>query len=65
MKLSLPSVTLIAIDSVNPKRSSDVLEICKRKIDFGAVKLLTHEDIDYPHVVKIMPLTSFFLSVFF
>jgi len=58
MKLSLPSVTLLCADSVNPIRSKYVLEYCKRLCDFGAVKLLTHVPIEYEHKIEIPPLNS-------
>lgn len=57
-KLQLPSVTLCIIDCVNAQRAVKVLEHCKTKADFGAVKLLTHVPVDYEHKVKIMPLNS-------
>lgn len=57
-KLQLPSVTLLIADGVSATRAAKVLEICKSKADFGAVKLCTHLPIDNPHRVEIMPLTS-------
>lgn len=57
-KLQLPSVTLMCIDCVNANRAVKVLERCKEKADFGAVKLLTHIPIQYEHKVKIPPLNS-------
>lgn len=56
MKLQLPNVTLMCIDGVSAHRAAKVLEICKEKADFGAVKLLTHLNINNPHRVEIMPL---------
>lgn len=53
LKIQLPSVTLLILDCINPQRANDVLTICTNKVDFGAVKLLTHEDIDSPYLVKI------------
>jgi Protein of unknown function (DUF5672) len=58
MRLKLPTVTLLCIDCLNANRAAKVLEICKSKCDFGAVKLLTNIPIDYEHAVKIIPLNS-------
>lgn len=58
MKLQLPSVTLICCDCLNAELAGKVLELCKAKADFGAVKLLTSLPIDNPHRVEIMPLKS-------
>lgn len=57
MRLQLPSVSLICIDCVDANRAARVVERCTQKADFGAVKLLTSLETDYPHV-KIMPLNS-------
>lgn len=57
-KLSLPNVTLLATDCVDANRMIKVLEICKSKVDFGAVKLLTHIPVKYEHRIKIPPLNS-------
>jgi hypothetical protein len=56
MKLQLPSVTLLIADDVAPQRAKDVLEICKRHADFGAVKLLTSKEVE--GAIKIPPLNS-------
>lgn len=65
MKLKLPTVTLICVDCVNPELSLKVLDICKSKADFGAVKLLTHLPIESEHRVEITPLTTLVMySVF-
>lgn len=40
MKINLPDVTLMCVDSVNPELSKKVLDICQRQINFGAVKLI-------------------------
>jgi hypothetical protein len=40
MKLQLPNVTLICVDSIDTKLASKVLDICQREIEFGAVKLI-------------------------
>lgn len=58
MKLQLPSVTLMCIDCLNTERAIKVLEHCKGKADFGAVKLLTSIPTECEHAVKIMPLNS-------
>ena len=58
MKLQLPSVTLLIVDSVNAKGAINVLEHCKNLCDFGAVKLLTDQEIDYEHKVTIPKLNS-------
>jgi hypothetical protein len=58
LKLQLPSVTLICIDSVDANRAIKVLEHCKSLVDFGAVKLLTHIPVNYEHRVRIKPLNS-------
>lgn len=56
--MKLPSVTLICIDCIDSGRAIKVLEHCKKKIEFGAVKLLTNIPVDYEHTVRIMPLNS-------
>lgn len=58
MKLRLPSVTLVCVDGVNANRAIAVLENCKKKCDFGAVKLLTHIPCSYEHKIDIIPLNS-------
>lgn len=58
MKLQLPNVTLCLIDCLTTERSIKVLEHCKSKVDFGAVKFLTSIPTDYPDAVKIKPLNS-------
>jgi hypothetical protein len=57
-KLKLPTVTCVCVDCVDAKRAIEVLEICKSRVDFGAVKLLTSIETDYEHAVTIFPLTS-------
>lgn len=65
MKLQLPSVTLICVDCVNAEHAANVLEICKEKADFGAVKLLTNLPVKSEHRVEIIPLTTLVMySVF-
>lgn len=56
-KLQLPTVSLICVDCIDVNRAIKILEHCKTKVDFGAVKLLTSIPVDYPHVT-IMPLNS-------
>jgi hypothetical protein len=58
MKLQLPTVTLICIDCLDANRAIVVLEHCKKMVDFGAVKLLSHIPIEYQHRIKIKPLNS-------
>lgn len=55
--IHLPTVTLLCIDCINAGRSIKVLERCKEKADFGAVKFLTSLPTDYEHI-KIMPLDT-------
>ena len=50
MKLQLPNVTLVCIDCRPPEPAIRSLEHCKGLVDFGAVKLFTSRDIEYPHV---------------
>lgn len=57
-KLQLPTTTLVCIDCLNSERSIKVLEHCKSKVYFGAVKFLTSIPTDYPDAVKIKPLNS-------
>lgn len=65
MKLQLPTVSLMCIDCLDTDRAIKVLEHCKSKVDFGAVKLLTSLECDYEHRVEIMPLHSLIMySVF-
>jgi Protein of unknown function (DUF5672) len=56
-KLDLPTVTLVCADCVDTMRAVAVLEHCKDLCNFGAVKLLTSLDTDYPHE-KIPQLNS-------
>lgn len=49
---------MICADSIHAQHVVPVMEHCKTLINFGAVKLLTSQDINYQHVVKIKPLTS-------
>lgn len=56
MKLQLPTITLLIADDIAPERARNVLEICKRHADFGAVKLLTSKEVE--GAIKIPPLNS-------
>jgi hypothetical protein len=58
MKLQLPSVTLLCVDCVDIIRTVHIVEHCKQKADFGAVKLLTSIETDYEHAVKVPALNS-------
>lgn len=58
MKLQLPQVTLIIADGLNAHRAKNVIDICKSKCDFGAIKLLTHLPVESEYRVEIMPLKS-------
>lgn len=49
MKLQLPNVTLICVDCIDPYRAISVVEHCTSLCDFGSVKFLTSEIVDYPH----------------
>jgi hypothetical protein len=48
MRLSLPDVTLLQIDTVDRDRAERVMDRCREKIDFGRSVLLTASEI--PHV---------------
>lgn len=58
-KISLPTVTLICVDCVEPTRAVRVMEKCKEFCDFGDVKFLTSCPTDYPARVQIDPLVGF------
>jgi hypothetical protein len=58
VKLELPTVTLACADCIDNKRAEVILERCKSYANFGAVKLLTHFETDYPHRVPIKKLES-------
>jgi hypothetical protein len=53
--LKLESVTLVLVSSVHIQRCINAINYSCRSIEFGAVKLLTHEDlnIEYIEIVKI------------
>jgi hypothetical protein len=53
--INLPQITLLIADDVNPLLARNVLNICQREIEFGAVKLLTSHETE--GAVKIPPLT--------
>lgn len=57
-KLQLPTTTLLIVDCLDVNRAIKVLEHCKSKVDFGAVKLLTHIPTNYEHRVRIKPLNT-------
>jgi hypothetical protein len=42
-KINLPDVTLLAISSIEIPATIEALKISSKKINFGAIKLLTHE----------------------
>jgi hypothetical protein len=54
--IQLPQVTLLIADDINPILSKEVLNICQKEIEFGAVKLLTSHDIE--GATKIPQLTT-------
>lgn len=60
-RLALPSVTLIAVTSVNVEATIQALRASMRDVDFGAVKLLTDKSgaqLEGIERVRIAPLTS-------
>lgn len=56
-RLSLPSVTLLCADCVDVSRAIAVVKHCKTLADFGAVKVLSNQQRNYP-IIPIDPLTS-------
>ena len=54
--IKLPQITLLVADDINPERARDVLSICQREIEFGAVKLLTSHEVE--GAIKIPALTT-------
>ncbi len=56
--IDLSSVTLFCADCVDVDRAITAIEHCKKKIRFGAVKLMTSISTDYPHKVEIPPIVS-------
>ena len=58
MSLNLPTVTLVCADCVNLAGAIMALERSKALCNFGAVKLFTSLETDYPHRVTINPLTT-------
>ncbi len=64
-RLELPTVTVVCVDGVDAHRGAAVLERCQKLCRFGAVKLLTHLPVDYPHRVEILPLTSIIMYSIF
>lgn len=66
MKLKLNQVTLVAMSSVNIKKTIKALEYSCKGIDFGSVKLITHElpeslpkNIEYNFIKKINNLDKY------
>lgn len=57
-KLALPSVTLVCADCIHIDYAIAAIERCKALCDFGAVKLLTSVETNYPHRVEIDHLGS-------
>ena len=57
-KLQLPTVTLMIIDCVNANRAERVIEICKEKADFGAIKFLTSLPSESEYKIEIVPLKT-------
>jgi hypothetical protein len=48
--IDLPNITLIAVSSVQIEQTIKALEYSCRGINFGAVKFVTHEDIDHEYI---------------
>lgn len=57
-RIPLPSVTLVVIDCVDYARAKRAFDHCRFYCNFGAVKLLTHFDVDDEFIVKIHKLNS-------
>lgn len=57
-KLQLKDTTLICVDCRDLIRSVPVMQRCEELVDFGAVKLLTHLETDYPNKVEIHNISS-------
>jgi hypothetical protein len=58
LKPNLPTVTLIVIDCINYDRAKLSLDHCRNSANFGAVKLLTHFDVNDNVAVKIEKINS-------
>ncbi len=58
MVINLENVTLLGIDCVDINRLIDVSKICTKRINFGAVKLLSSLPSDDKDVIKIEHLAS-------
>jgi hypothetical protein len=56
-KLQLPNVTLLCVDCVDVDRAIAIVEHCKTMVDFGAVKVISNQERNYP-IVKISPLNT-------
>jgi len=48
--IDLPNITLIAVSSVQIEQTIKALEYSCRGINFGAVKFVTHEEIDHEYI---------------
>lgn len=57
-KVFLPNVTLIGADCVDFDKFKFAADECEKDIRFGAVKLLTHFEVDDPRAIKIPQLKS-------
>lgn len=57
-KLQLKDTTLICVDCRDLTRTVPVMHRCEELVDFGAVKLLTHFQTDYPNRVEVPNVSS-------
>ncbi len=57
-KLQLKDTTLICVDCRDLTRMVPVMQRCEELVDFGAVKLLTHLETDYPNKVECPNISS-------
>lgn len=57
-KLSLPRVTLVGIDCIDPDRLKRVMDICTDQCIFGAVTLLTSCETPYSTAIRIPAINS-------
>lgn len=60
--IHLPQITLLIADDVNPILAKEVLNICQREIEFGAVKLLTSHDGGIPPLTTLTDYSVFMLT---
>lgn len=56
--VDLPTVTLVCADCLNVERAIRAMERSRSGCNFGAVKLLTSLETDYPFKVPCQPLTT-------